>query len=68
MSKFLQERMMYTSDAYSTYVCDICGLFAQRVIKKENRNYPLPSDVIIGTPKLPPNILTTIKYICIPEP
>lgn len=46
MSKFLQERMMYTSDAYSTFVCDICGLFAQRIIKtKENRNYPQASDV-----------------------
>jgi len=45
MSKFLQERMMYVSDAYSTFVCDICGLFAQRSIKKENKNYPQPSDV-----------------------
>jgi dTDP-4-amino-4,6-dideoxygalactose transaminase len=35
--KFLKERLMDTSDAYSTYVCDICGLFAQRVIKKENK-------------------------------
>jgi len=45
MSKFLKERLMDTSDAYSTYVCDICGLFAQRVIKKENKTYPTASDI-----------------------
>jgi DNA-directed RNA polymerase II subunit RPB2 len=44
MSKFLQERMMNTADIYSTYVCDVCGLFAQRVIKTENKNYPLQTD------------------------
>ena len=47
MSKFLQERMLYVSDIYSTYVCDICGLFAQRVNKKENTNYPQTSDVYV---------------------
>ena len=45
MSKFLQERMLYVSDVYSTYVCDVCGLFAQRIIKIENRNYPQQSDI-----------------------
>lgn len=30
MAKFLKERMMETADATSTYVCDKCGLFAQR--------------------------------------
>lgn len=34
MGKFLKEKMMDTADAYSTYVCDKCGLFAQRLIKK----------------------------------
>lgn len=45
MSKFLKERLLDTSDAYSTYVCDVCGLFAQRMIKKENKMYPTDSDV-----------------------
>lgn len=45
MSKFLKERLMDTSDAYSTYVCDLCGLFAQRIIKKENKTYPQNTDI-----------------------
>ena len=44
MSKFLKERFLDVSDAYSCYVCDICGLFAQRVIKKENKSNPQISD------------------------
>ena len=40
MSKFLKERFLNVSDAYSCFVCDICGLFAQRVIKKENKSSP----------------------------
>ena len=44
MSKFLKERLLDTSDAYSTYVCDVCGLFAQRRLKKENKMYPTETD------------------------
>jgi len=44
MSKFLKERLLDTSDAYSTYVCDVCGLFAQRRLKKENKMYPSDTD------------------------
>ena len=44
MSKFLKERFLDVSDAYSCYVCDICGLFAQRVIKKTNKSSPQSSD------------------------
>lgn len=35
LSCFLKERMMETSDMYSTYVCDKCGIIAQRMINKE---------------------------------
>jgi DNA-directed RNA polymerase II subunit RPB2 len=35
MSYFLKERLMDTSDIYSTYVCEQCGLFAQRMIDKD---------------------------------
>lgn len=45
VSKFLHEKTMYNSDAYATYVCDICGLFAQRAPRNENRTEPSASDI-----------------------
>ncbi len=39
ISKFLKEKLLDNSDAYSTYVCDICGLFAQRLFKKDNQSH-----------------------------
>lgn len=35
MAQFLKERMMETSDITKTYVCDLCGLFASKVIDKD---------------------------------
>ena len=32
MGQFLKERMMETSDLYSTHVCDSCGFFAQQML------------------------------------
>lgn len=40
LSRFLKERMMETADAYSTWVCNECGMFAKRKIvrdKQKNR-------------------------------
>jgi DNA-directed RNA polymerase II subunit RPB2 len=45
MSKFLKERLLDTSDPFSTYVCDICGLFAQRINKKEHKREPEETDI-----------------------
>ncbi len=45
ISKFLHEKMMYNSDAYATYICDQCGLFAQRAPRKENKKEPSATDV-----------------------
>jgi DNA-directed RNA polymerase II subunit RPB2 len=46
MAKFLKERLMDTSDAYTTYVCDLCGLFAQRLIKRNTTaSYSSPNDI-----------------------
>lgn len=32
MGQFLKERMMETSDLYSTYICDTCGFIAQQML------------------------------------
>jgi DNA-directed RNA polymerase II subunit RPB2 len=45
MSKFLKERMFDTADAYSTYVCDQCGLFARRRLRKDNNRYATKQDI-----------------------
>jgi len=45
LSRYLKEKLMDNSDAYSTYVCDICGLFAQRLFKKDNQSHATPNDL-----------------------
>lgn len=45
LSRFLKEKLMDNSDAYATYVCDSCGMFAQRSKRRENKPYPTASDV-----------------------
>lgn len=35
ISLFLKERFMDTSDIYTIYVCNKCGLFASKVINKD---------------------------------
>ena len=35
ISQFLKERLMETSDQTKVYICDICGMFAAKVIDKE---------------------------------
>lgn len=42
---FLKERMMDLSDLYFTYVCGICGLFAQRMIRKSNKPFYSTNDI-----------------------
>jgi DNA-directed RNA polymerase II subunit RPB2 len=41
----LKEKLMDNSDAYSTYVCGKCGLFAQRANKRDNKKYPQSTDI-----------------------
>lgn len=45
MAKFLKERMLETADIYTTHVCNICGLFAQRQLKKDQESYPTKDDI-----------------------
>ena len=45
MALFLKERMLETADAYSTYVCDDCGLFAQRMRRKDQKSYATSNDI-----------------------
>lgn len=47
MSIFLKERLMETADAFTTYVCDICGLFAQRMKKHNSDEYIKPTDIFM---------------------
>lgn len=47
MSKFLKERMLETADAYTTFICDDCGLFAQRMKRTDNKPYPTKNDIYI---------------------
>lgn len=44
-SMFLKERMLDTADAYGTHVCGSCGLFAQRMIRKDNKPYATTQDL-----------------------
>lgn len=44
VAKYIKEKLMDTSDMYTTYVCDKCGLFAQRFNKSENKVYSTEND------------------------
>lgn len=43
-ARFLKERFMETADAYETYVCNICGMFAQRMLKRDSKPYETKQD------------------------
>ena len=36
---------METADAYETQICDVCGLFAQRMLRKDNKPYSTQKDI-----------------------
>lgn len=45
MARFLKERLMETADAYMTYICDNCGLFAQRMRRPDSKPYATKKDL-----------------------
>ena len=45
LARFLKERLLDTADVYQTYVCDKCGLFAQRMLRKDNKPYATKKDI-----------------------
>jgi len=45
IAKFLKEKYLDTSDPYPTFVCDKCGLFAQRLYRKESKKYVTSEDI-----------------------
>lgn len=45
LAKFLKERLLETADLYECFVCSVCGLFAQRMLRKDNKPYPTKQDI-----------------------
>ena len=45
MSRFLKERLLETADLYGAFVCGSCGLFAQRMLRKDNKPYETKKDI-----------------------
>lgn len=44
-ARFLKERLLETADLYETYICTQCGLFAQRMLRKDNKPYATQRDI-----------------------
>lgn len=45
IAMFINEKMLITSDAYTTYVCGICGLFCQRMYRGKSQKYITSNDI-----------------------
>ena len=45
IARFLNEKLLHNSDAFATYVCNTCGLFAYRKERPKNEKKPQPHDI-----------------------
>ena len=45
LARFLKERLLETADAYQCHICIACGLFAQRMLRKDNKPYETQKDI-----------------------
>jgi DNA-directed RNA polymerase II subunit RPB2 len=45
MARFLLEKFLYNSDGYLAYVCDKCGIFAQRANRRGNKPHSSATDI-----------------------
>ena len=50
IAKFMKEKLLDNSDAYSTFICGKCGLFATRAIREGNKSETSPNDVYYCRP------------------
>lgn len=44
LARFLKERLVETADVYVCYTCAECGLFAQRMLRRDNKEYSTAND------------------------
>ena len=44
-ARFMKERLLETADIYTTHICQTCGLFAQRMLRKDNQPHAAPKDI-----------------------
>jgi DNA-directed RNA polymerase II subunit RPB2 len=45
LAKFIKEKLLDNSDAYATFVCDRCGLFAQRANRRDRKSFAQYDDI-----------------------
>lgn len=45
VARYAKEKLLDSADSYTTHVCSACGLFAQRLMRRDNKPYSTHQDV-----------------------